>query len=131
MSLLKYENVALQARVEEQSVHTEQLEYELTKVRKKHSQDINYAEQREVQDTKQITDLKGIVIAREALLILGRNVYDKLNFGSLKFESVSDSIKKPRLIFQFLLNFFSWCTVCLYRNPNLKESTVYFTCAPM
>ena len=71
MSLLKYENVALQARVEEQSVHTEQLEYELTKVRKKHSQDINYAEQREAQDTKQITDLKGIVVVREALLILG------------------------------------------------------------
>lgn len=64
MSLLKYENVALQARLEEQSVHTEQLEYELTKARKKHSQDLIYAEQREAQDTKQITDLRGTAMIR-------------------------------------------------------------------
>ena len=62
MSLLKYENVALQARLEEQTVHTEQLEYELTKVRKKQKQDKIFADQREAQDTKQLEDLKGLFI---------------------------------------------------------------------
>jgi len=58
MSLLKCENVALQARAEEQAVYTEQLEYELAKTRKKHKQDLSYSEQREAQDLKQIDDLK-------------------------------------------------------------------------
>ncbi|XP_067936870.1 coiled-coil domain-containing protein 171-like [Watersipora subatra] len=59
MSLLKCENVALQARLEEQTVYTEQLEYELAKVRKKQKQDKVFADQREAQDTKEIEDLRG------------------------------------------------------------------------
>ena len=62
MSSLKYENVALQARLEEQTVHTEQLEYELTKVRKKHSQEKSFSEQREAQDSKQLDDITGLYV---------------------------------------------------------------------
>lgn len=58
MSLLKCENVALQARLEEQSVHTEQLEYELTKAKKTRNKEKLFAEQREAQDERSISDLK-------------------------------------------------------------------------
>lgn len=61
MSLLSYKNVALQAKLEEQTVHTEQLEYELTKARKKHKHDQSYSEQREAQDVKQLDDMKGLL----------------------------------------------------------------------
>lgn len=59
MSLLRCENVALQAKLEEQSVHTEQLEYELTKAKKTRNKEKSFTEQREAQDEKVISDLKG------------------------------------------------------------------------
>ena len=59
MSSLKFENITLQARLEEQTVHTEQLEFELTKLRKGWKQEKTYADQRELQDKKTIADLRG------------------------------------------------------------------------
>jgi len=59
MSLLACENVALQAKLEEQTESTEQLEFELTKLRRQHSQESLTAEQRESQDAERIKELKG------------------------------------------------------------------------
>lgn len=98
MSLLKYENVALQARVEEQSVHTEQLEYELTKVKKKHNQDNNFADQREAQDTKQIADLKSMYLQITCPLLPMNHYYHLYLASTLLYQSIMCMVSRTNVI---------------------------------